>query len=64
MNPKPLIEKININKDVDCLHPENLGNSLLFNGSLTPCTAAGVIYLLEKYTMPIVGTKIVVIGRS
>jgi len=51
-------------KDVDGLHFENLG--LLFAGQtrVAPCTPWGVIQILKKYEIPLVGAEAVVIGRS
>ncbi len=51
-------------KDVDCLHPENIG--LLVNGTprFLPCTPAGVIEILDFYKIPIEGKIACVIGRS
>ena len=51
-------------KDVDCLHPENVG--LLVNGNprFLPCTPAGVLQLLEYYQISIAGKIACVIGRS
>lgn len=51
-------------KDVDGLHPVNLG--LLMGGkkSLRPCTPQGIMVLLDHYRIPLAGKKAVVIGRS
>ena len=51
-------------KDVDGLHPENLG--LLAGGHprFVPCTPKGVVHLLDHYHIPIAGREVVVVGRS
>ena len=51
-------------KDVDGLHPENVG--LLHQGRprYVPCTPAGVIALLEEHGIPIAGAAAVILGRS
>lgn len=51
-------------KDVDCLHPENVG--LLINGNprFLPCTPAGIIEILEHHQIKIEGTVSCIIGRS
>ncbi len=51
-------------KDVDCLHPENVG--LLVTGSprFLPCTPGGVLILLDHYGIPVSGRTACVIGRS
>lgn len=55
-------------KDVDGLHPANLGELVLgVDGRLDtplPCTPAGVIELLRRYDVPIAGQHVVVIGRG
>ncbi len=51
-------------KDVDCLHPENVG--LLVNGNprFYPCTPRGILLLLEFYGIPVEKKLACVIGRS
>lgn len=51
-------------KDVDGLHPENAG--LLSQGRprFVPCTAAGILALLDAHAIPIEGADAVVLGRS
>jgi methylenetetrahydrofolate dehydrogenase (NADP+)/methenyltetrahydrofolate cyclohydrolase len=51
-------------KDVDGLHPENVG--LLASGTprFVPCTPAGCLELLREYDVPTVGRRAVVVGRS
>lgn len=55
-------------KDVDGLHPANLGELVLgVEGELStplPCTPAGVLELLRRYEVPIAGHHVVVIGRG
>jgi methylenetetrahydrofolate dehydrogenase (NADP+)/methenyltetrahydrofolate cyclohydrolase len=51
-------------KDVDCLHPENVG--LLVGGKprFAPCTPGGIMEMLEFYKIPVAGKIACVIGRS
>jgi len=51
-------------KDVDCLHPENVG--LLVGGTprFLPCTPAGILALLKHYGLSVAGKNACVIGRS
>jgi methylenetetrahydrofolate dehydrogenase (NADP+)/methenyltetrahydrofolate cyclohydrolase len=51
-------------KDVDGLHPVNLGR--LINGTRGPrsCTPAGIQALLVHYGVPIAGRDVVIIGRG
>lgn len=60
-----IITAINPAKDVDGLHPLNLG--LLMTGdpsACKPCTPAGVMTMLKAYNVPLAGKNAVVLGRS
>ena len=51
-------------KDVDGLHPENVGRLHQGRPRFVPCTAAGILALLDAYGVPIAGREAVVLGRS
>ena len=51
-------------KDVDCVHPSNMGYLVMGEESLRPCTPAGVMRLLEEYGIDPAGKSCVVVGRS
>ncbi len=51
-------------KDVDGLHPINVGRLVQSRAALASCTPSGVIQLLERSGVNIAGTHAVVIGRS
>jgi methylenetetrahydrofolate dehydrogenase (NADP+)/methenyltetrahydrofolate cyclohydrolase len=51
-------------KDVDGLHPTNLGWLVLGKPAPLPCTPTGIIELLRRYEVPIAGAHVVVIGRG
>ncbi len=51
-------------KDVDGLHPVNLGRLVLGTPSLLPCTPAGIVELLHAYDVPVEGRHVVIIGRG
>lgn len=56
---------INANKDADCLTDESLGKFYSSsNPGIAPCTAQGIIDLLDYYNIPIEGKHAVVVGRS
>lgn len=59
-----ILTTVSFEKDVDGLHPYNLG--LLFSGksALQPCTPKGIMALLAAYNVEIKGKHAVVIGRS
>lgn len=53
-------------KDVDCLHPENIGY-LAQKGRqprFVPCTPAGIMRILEEAGAQLAGSSAVVLGRS
>ncbi|MGH8911011.1 MAG: bifunctional methylenetetrahydrofolate dehydrogenase/methenyltetrahydrofolate cyclohydrolase FolD [Acidimicrobiia bacterium] len=58
------VERIDPAKDVDGLHPFNLGQLVLDRPGLRPCTPSGVIRILDHYEIPTAGKRAVVIGRS
>jgi methylenetetrahydrofolate dehydrogenase (NADP+) / methenyltetrahydrofolate cyclohydrolase len=51
-------------KDIDGLHPTNLGWLVLGEPAPLPCTPLGCIELLRRYDVPIAGAKVVVVGRG
>lgn len=56
--------KIAPEKDVDGLHPTNLGQLVRGEKGLKSCTPAGVMRLLETYNLDIQSKRALVIGRS
>lgn len=61
---KAVIDAIAVEKDVDGFHPVNVGNLMIGDDSLLPCTPAGVIELIKRTGTGISGKHAVVIGRS
>ncbi|HVG27293.1 MAG TPA: bifunctional 5,10-methylenetetrahydrofolate dehydrogenase/5,10-methenyltetrahydrofolate cyclohydrolase, partial [Acidobacteriaceae bacterium] len=62
-----LLEAVDPRKDVDGFHPINAGRLLSGAPSetvLAPCTPAGIIEILERSSIPVAGTRAVVLGRS
>ena len=51
-------------KDVDGLHPVNIGNLVSQRPGLFPCTPSGVIEILRRNNIPMEGSKAVIVGRS
>lgn len=51
-------------KDVDCVHPANMGYLVMGEETLWPCTPAGVMRLLAEYGIDPTGKRCVVVGRS
>jgi methylenetetrahydrofolate dehydrogenase (NADP+)/methenyltetrahydrofolate cyclohydrolase len=67
-NDNAMLELIDPAKDADGLHPTNLGRLVLgIEGEMhspLPCTPAGIVELLRRYEIPIVGRRVVVVGRG
>jgi len=59
-----VFDLIRADKDVDGLHPTNVGLLVQNRATLASCTPSGVIELLERSQVPIAGARAVVIGRS
>ena len=51
-------------KDVDGLHPVNLGRLLAGSPTVVPCTPAGCMEILDHYGCELKGAEAIVIGRS
>jgi methylenetetrahydrofolate dehydrogenase (NADP+)/methenyltetrahydrofolate cyclohydrolase len=51
-------------KDVDGLHPVNLGWLVLGRPAPLPCTPTGILELLRRYEVPTAGAHVVVVGRG
>jgi methylenetetrahydrofolate dehydrogenase (NADP+)/methenyltetrahydrofolate cyclohydrolase len=64
LDSEHVVAAIDPRKDVDGLHPYNLGLLLLGRPGLRPCTPSGVVRMLEANDVPVAGSKVVVIGRS
>ena len=56
--------QIDPGKDVDGLHPTNLGMIVLDKPTLVPNTPNGCMRILEHYDIPVKGANVVVVGRS
>lgn len=67
--PKPLddaeaLRAVDPAKDVDGLHPVNLGLLVMGVDAPQPCTAAGIQALLVHYGIAIEGRHVVIVGRG
>ncbi len=51
-------------KDVDGLHPTNLGRLVMGVPGPLPCTPAGIVELLAAHHVPVEGRHVVIIGRG
>ncbi|MBE9912999.1 bifunctional methylenetetrahydrofolate dehydrogenase/methenyltetrahydrofolate cyclohydrolase FolD [Paenibacillus donghaensis] len=64
IDEKAVINAIAVDKDVDGFHPVNVGNLVIGDDSLLPCTPAGVIELIKRAGISLSGKHAAVIGRS
>lgn len=59
-----VIQSVAPQKDVDGFHPVNVGNTLIGEDALQPCTPAGVQQLLLRSGYDPAGKHVVIVGRS
>jgi methylenetetrahydrofolate dehydrogenase (NADP+)/methenyltetrahydrofolate cyclohydrolase len=64
VDSKKVLLAVSPEKDVDGFHPMNVGNLSTQRPGLVPCTPAGVIEILKRSKIPIIGAEAVVVGRS
>jgi methylenetetrahydrofolate dehydrogenase (NADP+)/methenyltetrahydrofolate cyclohydrolase len=64
LSPTAVLERIAPEKDVDGLHPCNLGRLAAGHARFLPCTPAGIMELLKSTGLNLRGKDAVVIGRS
>lgn len=68
INEERILENISPRKDVDGLHPYNIGRLMLgrqsLGTSLLPCTPKGIMKLLDYYEIEIEGNSAVIVNRS
>ena len=64
INTDMVIKRINPEKDVDVFTAINTGKLWLGQYDIAPCTAMGVIELLDYYNIDIAGKHCVIVGRS
>ena len=64
LDEEATVERIDPAKDVDGLHPFNLGKLMLGQSGLRPCTPTGVVRILDHYGIDTDGARAVIVGRS
>lgn len=64
LNEDDIIARISPAKDVDGFHPVNVGELVVGNATLVPCTPQGCLLMLQKTLGDLSGKHAVVIGRS
>lgn len=64
LDENAILARVDPAKDVDGLHPTNLGWLVLGEPAPLPCTPTGIIELLRRYDVPIAGAHAVIVGRG
>jgi len=59
-----MLEAVHPGKDIDGLHPINLGRLLAGRPGLLPCTPQAILALLVAHAIPLAGAHIAIIGRG
>ena len=59
-----LLSRVDPTKDIDGLHPTNLGWLVLGKPAPLPCTPMGCIELLRRFDVLIAGAHVVIVGRG
>lgn len=64
VNEEEVLISADPRKDVDGLHPMNLGFLAMGEPRVIPCTPAGIVTLLDAYGVELEGRHLVVVGRG
>ena len=64
MSEHDVLGRMDPAKDVDGLHPTNLGWLGLGKAAPLPCTPYGIVELLRRHDVAIAGAEVVVVGRG
>ena len=64
MDEEQVLLAVDPAKDVDGLHPVNLGKLVMGAPGPLPCTPAGIVELLAAHSVPVEGKHVVIIGRG
>ena len=64
LDSAPVLQAIDPAKDVDGLHPINVGRLWAGQDGLFPCTPLGLIAILKYYDIAIESKNVVIVGRS
>ncbi|MBU6514551.1 MAG: bifunctional 5,10-methylenetetrahydrofolate dehydrogenase/5,10-methenyltetrahydrofolate cyclohydrolase [Acidobacteriota bacterium] len=64
IDEEQVLLRVRPEKDVDGLHPTNLGRLVMSRPGPLPCTPAGIVELLAAHAVPVEGRHVVIIGRG
>lgn len=64
LNEQMAMQAIAPEKDADGFHPMNMGQLMIGNEGLVPCTPRGIIRAMEEYGVDVEGKNAVIVGHS
>jgi methylenetetrahydrofolate dehydrogenase (NADP+) / methenyltetrahydrofolate cyclohydrolase len=64
LDEQKIISTINLNKDVDCFHPDNIGKMFLNYPTFFPCTPGGILEMFKRQAIEVLRKNIVIVGSS
>jgi methylenetetrahydrofolate dehydrogenase (NADP+)/methenyltetrahydrofolate cyclohydrolase len=64
LDENAILARVDPDKDVDGLHPLNMGRLALGMPGPVPCTPAGIEALLAHYEIPVSGRHVCILGRG
>ncbi len=64
IDEQKILRSIDPKKDVDGFHPVNMGNLLIGQPSMVPCTPLGIMRMIESIGYRLEGKEAIVVGRS
>jgi methylenetetrahydrofolate dehydrogenase (NADP+)/methenyltetrahydrofolate cyclohydrolase len=64
LDAREILPRVDPRKDVDGIHPDNLGHLVMGEPRFVACTPFGVMKLIAEAGMPLSGANAVVVGRS
>jgi methylenetetrahydrofolate dehydrogenase (NADP+)/methenyltetrahydrofolate cyclohydrolase len=64
LDAREILPTVDPRKDVDGIHPDNLGHLVMGEPRFVACTPFGIMKLIEESGLPLAGTNAVVVGRS
>jgi methylenetetrahydrofolate dehydrogenase (NADP+) / methenyltetrahydrofolate cyclohydrolase len=64
LDARAIMQAVDPRKDVDGIHPDNLGHLVMGEPRFVACTPFGIMKLIEESGLSLVGTNAVVVGRS
>lgn len=59
-----IIREINVKKDIEGMHPFNIGSTLLGDEKLVPCTPKAILRIIEHERIELEGKNAVIINHS